>query len=61
MASKLYGVDATIIIFVVLLYCIVLYCIVLYCIVLYCIVLYCIRAPQFPALALYKVDFFLLL
>ena len=42
MASKLYGVDATIIIFVFVLYCIVLYCIVLYCIVLYCIVLYCI-------------------
>ena len=41
-ASKLYGVDATIIIFVFVLYCIVLYCIVLYCIVLYCIVLYCI-------------------
>ena len=33
MASKLYGVDATIIIFVFVLYCIVLYCIVLYCIV----------------------------
>ena len=32
-ASKLYGVDATIIIFVFVLYCIVLYCIVLYCIV----------------------------
>ena len=43
MASKLYGVDATIIIFVFVLYCIVLYCIVLYCIVLYCIVLYCIH------------------
>ena len=42
MASKLYGVDATIIIFVFVLYCIVLYCIVLYCIVLYRIVLYCI-------------------
>ena len=57
MASKLYGVNATIIIFLFLLYfivlfcivlycnvllCIVLYCIVLYCIVLYCIVLYCI-------------------
>ena len=46
MASKLYGVEATIIIFVFVLYlyCIVLYCIVLYCIVLYlyCIVLYCI-------------------
>ena len=42
MASKLYGVNATIIIFVFSLYCIVLYCIVLYCIVLYCIVLYCI-------------------
>ena len=41
-ASKLYGVNATIIIFVFVLYCIVLYCIVLYCIVLYCIVLYCI-------------------
>ena len=41
-ASKLYGVNATIIIFVFDLYCIVLYCIVLYCIVLYCIVLYCI-------------------
>ena len=40
MASKLYGVDATIIIFVFVLYFIVLYCIVLYCIVLYCIVLY---------------------
>ena len=39
-ASKLYGVYATIIIFV--FFCIVLYCIVLYCIVLYCIVLYCI-------------------
>ena len=36
MASKLYGVNATIIIFVFVLYCIVLYCIVLYCIVLYC-------------------------
>ena len=35
-ASKLYGVNATIIIFVFVLYCIVLYCIVLYCIV--CIV-----------------------
>ena len=33
-ASKLYGVNATIIIFVFVLYCIVLYCIVLYCIVL---------------------------
>ena len=45
MASKLYGVNATIIIFVFVLYCIVLYCIyciLLYCIVLYCIVLYCI-------------------
>ena len=41
-ASKLYGVNATIITFVFVLYCIVLYCIVLYCIVLYCIVLYCI-------------------
>ena len=41
-ASKLYGVDATIIIFVFVLYCIVLYCILLYCIVFYCIVLYCI-------------------
>ena len=36
---KLYGVNATIIIFVFVLYCIVLYCIVLYCIVLYCIVM----------------------
>ena len=33
----LYGVNATIIIFVFVLYCILLYCIVLYCIVLYCI------------------------
>ena len=41
-ASKLYGVNATIIIFVFVSYCIVLYCIVLYCIVLYCIVSYCI-------------------
>ena len=41
-ASKLYGVNATILIFVFVLYCIVLYCIVLCCIVLYCIVLYCI-------------------
>ena len=41
-ASKLYGVNANIIVFVFVLYCIVLYCIVLYCIVLYCIVLYCI-------------------
>ena len=40
-ASKLYGVNATIIIFVFVLYCIVLYCIVLYCIVLYFILLYC--------------------
>ena len=40
-ASKLYGVNATIIIFVFVLYCIVFYFIVLYCIVLYCIVLYC--------------------
>ena len=37
---KLYGVNATIIIFVFVLYCVLLYCIVLYCIVLYCIVLY---------------------
>ena len=43
MASKLYVVNATIIIFVFVLYCIVLYCIVLYCIVLYFIVLYCIH------------------
>ena len=42
MASKLYGVNATIIIFMFVLYCIVLYCIVLYCIVMYCIVSYCI-------------------
>ena len=42
MASKLYGVNTSIIIFVFVLYCILLYCIVLYCIVLYCIVLYCI-------------------
>ena len=41
LASKLYGVNATIIIFVFVLYCFVLYCIVLYCIVLFCIVLYC--------------------
>ena len=44
-ASKLYGVDATTLIFLLfcfVLYCIVLYFIVLYCIVLYCIVLYCI-------------------
>ena len=41
MVSKLYGVNATIIIFVFVLYCIVLYCIVLYCIVLFCFVLYC--------------------
>ena len=34
-ASKLYGVNATIIIFVFVLYCIILYCIVLYCIVLF--------------------------
>ena len=40
-ASKLYGVNATIIILVFVLYCIVLYCIVLYCIVLYYIVFYC--------------------
>ena len=40
-ASKIYGVNATIIIFVFVLYCIVLYCIVLYCIMLYCIVLFC--------------------
>ena len=39
MASKLYGVKATIIILVYVLYCVLLYCIVLYCIVLYCIVL----------------------
>ena len=32
MASKLYGVNATIIIFVFVLYCILFYCIVLYCI-----------------------------
>ena len=32
-ALKLYGVNATIIIFVFVLYCIVLYCIVSYCIV----------------------------
>ena len=47
MASKLYGVDATIIMFLFVFCCIVLYrnalyCIVLYCIVLYCIVWYCI-------------------
>ena len=52
MASKLYGVDATIIMFLFVfccillyrnaLYCIVLYCIVFYYIVLFCIVLYCI-------------------
>ena len=43
MASKLHGVNATVIIRIcIVLYCIVLYCIVLYCIVLYCIVLYCI-------------------
>ena len=42
MASKLYGVIATILLFVFVLYCIVLYCIVLYCIVFYCILLYCI-------------------
>ena len=41
-ASKLYGVNASMIIFVFVLYCIVLYCILLYCIVLYFIVLYCI-------------------
>ena len=36
MALKLYGVNATIIIFVFVLYCIVLYCIVLYCIYIIC-------------------------
>ena len=39
--SKLYGVNATIVIFVFVLYCFVFYCIVLYYIVLYCTVLYC--------------------
>ena len=40
-ASKLYGVDATIIIFVfVLYYCIIIFVFVLYCIVLYCILFY---------------------
>ena len=41
-ASKLYGVNAAIIIFLFVLYCIVFFCFVLYCIVLYCFVFYCI-------------------
>ena len=42
-ASKLYGVNDTLIIFVFVLYFTVLYCFVLYCIVLFCIALYCIE------------------
>ena len=42
MASKLHGVNATIIIFVFVFYCISLSFILLYCTLLYCIVLYCI-------------------
>ena len=43
-ASKLYGVNATIIILLFVFYCILLYfiCILLYFIVFYCILLYCI-------------------
>ena len=40
LSSKLYGVNATILIFVFVLYCI--DCIILDCIILYCIILYCI-------------------
>ena len=41
MASKLYGVDATIIIFVFVFYCTQLFCIALHCIVFYSTVFHC--------------------